>query len=157
MTLSRIRYGYTIGVGRIAMARQMYVISASDVVHAVHYLDGLLRNAGIQFADDVDPQEAVAEFQASCEISSKSKRAASLNEWAEHYLDSNAWKRLKLAIRKRRERRTKGEEAGRSVTMSLKAHELLKRLAARDAVTLSAALEQHLPQILNRRAKHNRK
>lgn len=139
------------------MARDRYVITATDVVHAAHYLDGQIRASGIQFADEVDSQVAAAEFEDSFGIRAKSKRAASLNEWAEHYLDSNAWKRMKLAIRKRRERRAKGEEAGRSVTLSLKAHELLKRLSDRDNVTLSAALEKHLPQLLNRRTSTNRK
>ncbi len=129
------------------MARPMYTITASDVTHARAYLEPRIRNFDVGIAENVSHRSAERAFAEAAQEPRKEKRAALLNAWCEKYLSSDEWSKLKLAIRKRRERRIRTDQ--KTVTISGRAYSLLAKLALRDEVTYSEALEKHLQRALN--------
>lgn len=131
------------------MPRAKYTITEADASHAQAYLEGQIRSYSLQLND---PSAARRSFERAIALESKEARAVGLNTWAEKYLDSGDWKKLKSAILKRRARRKNGD-CTTQLTLSNKAHKLLVRLARRDNVTLSEAVESHVPKILNRAAR----
>lgn len=128
------------------MPRQNYTITTSDVVHATAYLEHQVRNFGIEFDE---PQKARRSFKRTIGKEVRSDRAVALNNWCEKYLTTEDWRKLKASILKRRSRRRAGDTT-KQLTVSRKAHRLLTRLAKRDNVTLSVAIETHVPKLLNR-------
>lgn len=130
------------------MPRTKYVITADDCIHAELYLSRRIRNFEIEFRDDTDSMNAEGEYQNATNQRKNSKRAEQLNAWCEMYLTSTDWKRLKSAIRKRRERLQHLDEQ-KTVTVSARSHELLSKLAQRDDVTYSELLEHYLAKALN--------
>lgn len=129
------------------MARPKYTITAADVVHAGTYLANRLRNLDVRFGDDVSLRTAERAFTEAVAVPRKEKRAVQVNAWCEKYLSSAEWATLKLAIRKRRERRVRTDL--KTVTISARAHDLLSKVAERDEVTYSEVLEKYLLKALN--------
>lgn len=124
------------------MARPRYTITAADVVHAGTYLANRLRNMDVRFDEDVSYKTAERKFTEAAAELRREKRAVQVNAWCEKYLSSAEWATLKLAIRKRRERRVRTDL--KTVTISARAFELLSKLSARDDVTYSDVLEKYL-------------
>ncbi len=133
---------------RSAMPRDNYVITSDDEFHATFYLSGRLRNYGFKFRDSVSSAQAEGDYRAATSEKTKSARAGALNVWCERYLSKADWRRLKTAVRKRRERWRRSEET-KTVTLSAKAHNLLTQVSKRDNVTFSQALEHYLSKVLN--------
>ncbi len=130
------------------MPRDNYIITSDDECHATFYLSGQLRNYGFKFRDSVSSTQAGSDYRAASSEKTKSTRAAALNVWCEKYLSKSDWRRLKTAVRKRRERWRRSEET-KTVTISAKGHRLLKQVSKRDNVTFSQALEHYLSKALN--------
>ena len=130
------------------MPRDNYIITSDDECHATFYLSGQLRNYGFKFRDSASSTQAGSDYRAAAIEKTKSTRAAALNVWCEKYLSTSDWRRLKTAIRKRRERWRRSEET-KTVTISAKGHKLLKQVSKRDNVTFSQALEHCLSKALN--------
>ncbi|QDV81254.1 Macrodomain Ter protein [Stieleria magnilauensis] len=130
------------------MPRAKYIVTAEDVVHATFYISGRLQVAGFAWPESVSHDDARREFVAAADIKAKHGRAAAVNTWCETYLSTDDWKRLKLAIRKRRYRKEHHDEQ-QTITVSKKAHDLLSKVASRDSVTFSEALEHYLSKALN--------
>ena len=130
------------------MPRDNYIITSDDEFHATFYLSGRLRNYGFKFRDSVSSAQAEGDYRAAISEKTKSARAAALNVWCERYLSKADWRRLKTAVRKRRERWRRSEET-KTVTLSAKAHKLLTQISKRDTVTFSQALEHYLAKALN--------
>lgn len=130
------------------MARPKYEITAADVTNAKSYLQSKLRNYRIELGEDVSYYNAEQEFLKAGEEKRKEKRAELVNAWCEKYLSSQEWYKLKLAIRKRRERLKRHNDL-KTVTISARAFELLSKLATRDDVTYTEVLEHYLPKALN--------
>ena len=130
------------------MPRENYIITSDDEFHATFYLSGQLRNYGFKFRDSVSSTQAESDYRAAAGEKTKATRAASLNVWCERYLSKADWRRLKTAVRKRRERWRRSEET-KTVTLSAKAHRLLTQISKRDTVTFSQALEHYLAKALN--------
>lgn len=131
------------------MARPRYTVTAADVVHAGTYLANRLRNQDVRFGDDVSYRAAEQEFTEAAAVPRKEKRAVQVNAWCEKYLSSAEWATLKLAIRKRRERRVRTDL--KTVTISARAFDLLSKTSTRDGVTYSEVLEKYLLKALNAR------
>ena len=131
-----------------AMPRDNYIITSDDEFHATFYLSGQLRNYGFKFRDSVSSTQAESDYRAAASEKTKSTRAAALNVWCEKYLSKSDWRRLKTAVRKRRERWRRSEET-KTVTISAKGHKLLKQVSKRDKVTFSQALELYISKALN--------
>ena len=129
------------------MPRAKYAITAEDLMHAVLYLNARIRNYDLEFRDDIDELTAESEYREATSARKKESRAVQLNAWCEKYLTSVDWARLKSAIRKRRER-TQRDGEQKTVTVSAESHRLLSRLAERDHVTYSEALEHYLGKAL---------
>jgi len=129
------------------MPRAKYQITEDDFQHASFYLSGRLRNYGIEFTDSVNSSKAERQYYEATEAKSRKKKAESLNLWAEKYLSSQEWTKLKVAVRKRRQRWSTYDEQ-KTVTISAKAHKLLSRVAERDQVTYSEALEHYLAKAI---------
>ncbi len=125
------------------MAQLAYTITAADAVHAYAYLEGKLLL--LSYQNEVSPMAAAKQFQRI--EGTKAERAEQLNAWCD-MLTEKEWHRLRLAIRKRRQRKA---GALSSITVSVKAHQLLAKLAKRDNVTLSQALEQFAAKALSAR------
>lgn len=138
------------------MARPKYTITASDVAHANFYLSTRLLMQGFAFGESVPSKVAEKEFREAIEEKGKDKRATRLNAWCEKYLDSKEWAKLKLAIRKRRERLGRHAEL-KTVTISAKAFELLAKISERDEVTYSDTLEHYLQVAFKGKARKYRK
>ncbi len=83
------------------------------------------------------------QLRAFTESKGRKNKAESLNLWAEKYLSSEEWNKLKTAVRKRRQRWANDDDQ-KTVTISAKAHKLLSRIANRDEVTFSEVLEHYL-------------
>lgn len=129
------------------MARPRYTITAADVVHAGTYLANRLRNMDVRFDESVSYKMAERAFTEAVAEPRKENRAVQVNTWCEKYLSSAEWATLKLAIRKRRERRVRTDL--KTVTISARAFELLSKLSTRDQGTYSEVLEKHLLKALN--------
>ncbi len=126
------------------MPRTKYQITADDCQHARFYLSGKLRNYDIEIDDYA---KAEKDYQEATLAKGRKKEAELLNAWAEKYLASEEWHKLKAAIRKRRQRwEHYGEQ--KTITISTKAHKLLNRIAERDQVTFSEVLEHYLSKAI---------
>ena len=132
------------------MPRPKYAITSDDLAHARSYLELQLRTFGIVLRDGVTLKHAELELVTAATQGTKTDRARQVNAWCERYLSSAEWRKLKIAIRKRRERRKNGERI-RTVTVSALSHEYLTKLAKRDNVTFSKVLEKYLGQVLKRK------
>lgn len=124
------------------MSRSKYRINADDVNHAADYLTSRLQSFALELGD-VSTKTAKKGFDEAVAVRSKNMRADLLNAWCEEYLNDKEWAKLKMAIRKRRERKSRAGEI-ESVTISTKAFVLLRKLANRDNVTYSKTLEKYL-------------
>lgn len=116
------------------MPRDNYIITSDDECHATFYLSGRLRNYGFKFRDSVSSTQAESDYRGAANEKTKATRAAALNVWCERYLSKADWRRLKSAVRKRRERWRRCEET-KTVNLSAKAHKVLKQISKRDSVT----------------------
>ena len=130
------------------MPRPRYQITDDDFLHAEFYLTVRIRNLRITFAKGISSIDAAADYQDAVRTDGKTKRLELLNSWCERYLSGTEWKRLKSAIRKRRERFRRADEQ-KTVTITAKAHRLLSQLAERDNVTFSGILEHYLGNAVN--------
>ena len=130
------------------MPRDNYIITSDDEFHATFYLSGQLRNYSFKFRDSVSTAQAERDYRTAASEKTKATRAAALNVWCERYLSKADWRKLKTAVRKRRERWRRSEET-KTVTLSAKAHRLLAQISKRDTVTFSQALEHYLSKALN--------
>jgi len=130
------------------MPRDNYIITSDDEFHATFYLSGQLRNYGFKFLDSVSSTQAESDYRDAASEKTKATRAAALNVWCERYLSKADWRRLKSAVRKRRERWRRSDET-KTVTISAKAHKLLTQVSNRDDVTFSQTLEHYLSKALN--------
>ncbi len=124
------------------MSRLKYAIAEADVVHASEYLRPLLLMRSFELRQNVSYKVAERDFHAAVVSPSKEERAKELNAWCEKYLKAPIWAKLKLAIRKRRERKTSSDIT--SISVSKKAFDLVRKLAKRDEVTYSEAIEKYL-------------
>lgn len=120
------------------MAQVPYAITSDDVNHANSYLASRLYL--IEYQENVSASVAAKRFMAIA--GSKAERAEQLQQWCD-MLTEREWRRLRLAIRKRRQRAKEGQCMS-SMTVSTRAKDALAKIAIRDGVTLSQALEQVL-------------
>ena len=81
------------------MAQIAYTITLADSQHAYAYLESKLFT--LTYKDEISPMAAAKQFRAIA--SGKAQRALELNAWCD-MLTENEWHRLRLAIRKRRQR-----------------------------------------------------
>lgn len=130
------------------MARERYTITPDDEYHATFYLNDRIRNYDIKFLNSVSYSVAETDYRAAVDEKSKGKRAAAINAWCEKYLPGSDWRRLKAAIRKRRERWLHSEDV-KTIAISFKAHQLLVKLSKRDNVTFSESMERYLGKALD--------
>jgi macrodomain Ter protein organizer (MatP/YcbG family) len=91
------------------VSRPKYAIAEADVVHASEYLRPLLLMRSLELRQNVSYKVAERDFHAAVVSPSKEERAKALNAWCEKYLKAPIWAKLKLAIRKRRERKTSSD------------------------------------------------
>ena len=129
------------------MPKKKYCVTDSDYNHARFYLADKLRDYGIQFAEEVSIASARDEFITVTDGGEKKGRANRLNSWCEKYLNGHEWRKLKAAIRKRRERW--GNHEAKSIMITVEAHKLLSGIAKRDNVTFSEVLEYVLLRTAN--------
>lgn len=130
------------------MPLKEYCNTADDEWHAMFYLSGRLRNHGLEFRDSASSADAENEYRIAANEPTRNQRAAALNAWCERYLSKADMRKLKTAVRKRRER-WRRTEAMKTVTISAKAHKLLTQLSERDTVTFSRVLEHYLAKAVN--------
>ena len=136
------------------MSRPKYAITAADVAHASDYLRPLLQTCSFELRTDVSYRVAERDFNAAIELRGKEERAIELNAWCEKYLTSSTWAKLKLSIRKRRERKTRRGETT-TITITTQAGELLRKVSERDNVTYSETLEFYLAKALQGKARNS--
>jgi macrodomain Ter protein organizer (MatP/YcbG family) len=109
---------------------QNYPITALDVVHAGEYLRPLLLMRSFESRQNVSCKKiAERDFDLAMALPGKDERAGELNVWCEKHLKAPVWGKLKLAIRKRRERKSSQDK---TITISAKAFEVIRKLANRD-------------------------
>lgn len=125
------------------MARPRYTIQPSDWFYAWSYLGTRVGNRNLELLHDQSYSKASRDFDKVHSVGRDTERAKALNAWAEQYLTRGEWLKLKLAIRKRRQRWASSDQTA-TITISRKAHEKLSYLAKREQVTLTQALEKLL-------------
>ena len=131
------------------MPRAKYSITKEDLTHAYLYLSDRLRSWSVEFIEEAQG-EPESEFDKAVDQSKykPAERVVNLNAWCEKYLPTDEWTKLKHAIRKRRQRQQNyGDQT--TVTISTEAHKYLSRVAERDDVTLSEAVEYYLQKAWN--------
>jgi macrodomain Ter protein organizer (MatP/YcbG family) len=131
------------------MARPRYRITAADVVHAANYLKPLLQTFAFELRRDASYKTADREFFEAASSKSKDERAEQLNAWCEKYLMAKTWGKLKLSIRKRRERKSRIGQL-KSLSITSQAFDLIEKLAKRDQITYSEAIERHMGRALRK-------
>ena len=112
------------------------------------YLVDKLQTQLLEVALQLSSAEAKAEYFGIVHGGQRKGRAERLKAWCEKYLTKAEWLKLKSAVRKRRERWAMHDEV-KTITISLKAHQLLSRIATRDNVTFSDVLERVLGKAAN--------
>lgn len=130
------------------MARARYTIIDSDYTHACAYIEDKLQKQEFAFCRERSIDTAKAELFQIVHSSQRKGRADRLNEWCEKHLAKADWLKLKVGIRKRRERWARHDEL-KTVAISAKAHQLLTKIAKRDNVTFSEVLEHLLARAAN--------
>lgn len=130
------------------MPREEYSITTVDEMHATFYLGDKLRNRDLRFQKSDFYSSAESDFRTAVDKKTTHSRTAALNSWCKKYLSEADSGKLKVAVRKRRERWRRGDET-KTITISAKAHKVLTRISKRDNVTFSQALENHLGKALN--------
>ena len=130
------------------MARAMYTITDSDYTHACAYIEDKLQKQEFAFCHKRSMDTARSELFDIVHSSQRQWRAEQLNEWCEKHLGKADWLKLKVGIRKRRERWARHDEL-KSVAISAKAHRLLTSISKRDSVTFSEILEHLLLRAAN--------
>lgn len=130
------------------MARPAYKITFDDFRHTTAYLSSRIREFELEFRD-LDVMETAKDEYLKISRSRPSNAAAErLQAWCDEYLSEEEWERTKSSIRKRRQRWAPPQPL-KTITITQKAHRLLRELAKRDDVTLSAAIERYMPAVLN--------
>lgn len=130
------------------MPREAYSITTNDETHATFFLGDRLRNRDLRFQDSDFHASAESDFRNAVDKKTTHARIAALNSWCKKYLSETDSRKLKVAVRKRRERWRRGDEQ-KTITISAKAHKVLTQISKRDKVTFSQALENHLRKALN--------
>jgi len=130
------------------MPREEYSITADDEIHATFYLGDRLRNRDFRFQDSDFYSSAERDFRTAVDKKTVHARIAALNSWCKKYLSDADRSKLKVAVRKRRERWRRGDEQ-KTITISARAHKVLTQISTRDNVTFSKVLEHYLGKALN--------
>lgn len=129
------------------MPRPKFCITVDNLMHAARYLDGRLGSQAFM-PRSMLPQEG-REFINEILMSPKSAGTAEqLQAWCTDNLEPKVLRALQLAVRKRRQRTRTNDF--RVLTVSSRAYGLLSKLAKRDHVTLSQALEKSIEKSLRR-------
>lgn len=119
------------------MPRPKFRITVDNLLHAARYLDGRLGSLSI-VPRTMSAQEGRM-FIGEILMSPKSEESADrLQTWCVANLDAKSVLSLQVAIRKRKQRTA---DKLRVLTVSITAYTLLCKIAKRDNVTLSDALE----------------
>jgi macrodomain Ter protein organizer (MatP/YcbG family) len=118
------------------MPRPRTGIPAGDLSHALKYLV-----TKVQLFEIKTTNKQRSELSLIRSNGTKAEQLIALNQWCEQVLSTDQWASLKTAIRKRRQRKLHDDI---TITISRKAHAKLTRVAERDNVTLSQAIERNL-------------
>ena len=129
------------------MPRPKFRITVDNLMHAARYLDGRLGSQAF-VPSSMSAQEGRT-FVNQILMSPKTQESAErLQTWCSDNLEPKVMRALQLAVRKRKQRtRTTNY---RVLTVSSNAYGLLRKLAKRDNVTLSQALEKSIERSLRR-------
>ena len=114
------------------MPRQRYRITAADVRVVHRWIRERLRN-------DRWPQDW-PRLTAWDKFPYEKPTVKALQRWCDRFLDTKQWKQLQAVIRSAR----RDPSRYRTVRLSRNAHEILRKLARRDKLTLSEVIEQYL-------------
>ena len=137
--------GATMATRRPTMGRPKFRIAVDDLMHAARYLDGRLGSLAV--APLTMPVQEARRFFSEILMSPKSESSATrLQEWCDENLEPATLRLLQIAVRKRRQRTRTNDY--RVVTISNNAYHQLCKLAKRDNVTLSKALERSVTKLL---------
>lgn len=129
------------------MPRPKFRITVDNLMHAARYLDGRL--GSLAFVPRSMSVQEGRSFVNEILMSPKSEGSAErLHTWCVDNLEPKVMRALQLAVRKRKQR-TRTTDA-RVLTVSSRAYGLLSKLAKRDHVTLSQALEKSIERSLRR-------
>lgn len=126
------------------MPQLQYRITADDRLHVRSYINDQIKFLTIEYNKDVDRSEAKKAWD---ELNEKKYTADQLQTWCDQYLSKAGWSKMRIAVRKRRQRWAQVDET-KTITISVQAHNLLRQLAERDQVTFSEVLEKVLARNL---------
>jgi macrodomain Ter protein organizer (MatP/YcbG family) len=114
------------------MPRPRYRITAADVRVVHRWVRERLR-------DNTWPEDW-PRFTAWDKFPYEKPTVKKLQRWCDRFLDTKQWKQLQAVIRAGR----RDPSRYRSVRLSRKAHEILRKLAMRNKLTLSEVIERYL-------------
>jgi predicted DNA-binding ribbon-helix-helix protein len=119
------------------MPRQRYRITAADVKPVHRWIRERLRN-------DAWPEDW-PRLTAWDKFPYEKPTVKTLQRWCDRFLDAQQWKQLQAVIRSAR----RDPSRYRTVRLSRNAHEILRKLARRDKLTLSEVIKRYLSSIDN--------
>lgn len=120
------------------MPRPKFRITVDNLLHAARYLDGRLGSLSI-VPLSMSAQEGRTFVSEILMLPKSEELANRLQVWCDANLDAKSMRSLQMAIRKRKQRTS--SDSHRVLSVTTKAYGLLSKLAKRDKVTLSQALE----------------
>lgn len=126
------------------MPRPKFRITVDNLMHAARYLDGRLGSLALT-PRTMSAQKGMMFVSEILMSPNTAETAAKLQVWCDENLEPEALGSLQTAIRKRKQRMA---DNFRVLTVSVSAYNLLGKLAKRDNVTLSQALERSVERAL---------
>lgn len=130
------------------MPKEILGLSVDDLTHAVGYLQTRIQLGELSYRDKDEARKIEADFYELASARKSQQKATDLTEWCSRNLTRTEWNRLRVAIRKRRERWSKFKDQ-KTIVVSAKVHKLLSKIALRDNVTFCDVLETVLLRAAN--------
>jgi macrodomain Ter protein organizer (MatP/YcbG family) len=125
------------------MAKPKYKITNNDYDTAERWMERKASALSLGNENRELSRQAMKDFEIQIKSSG---RLEALNAWAEKYLSTEEWVKMKNAIRAQRKRQSDQRSFQRkiSIDISVTASCILREISKRDNVTLSQVIEKYL-------------
>jgi hypothetical protein len=127
----------------IAMTRPKTAIPNEEITTAISYIKRRLRTRKIELVGDPSLATVEKELNSIVTARNKQERVATFDRWCLDYLTDADRSKLRTSLRKHRQRLHKRGNAAQ-VSMTVKAFDLLKKVASRENLNYSQVLEKYL-------------
>lgn len=127
----------------IEMTRPKTAIPNEEITTAINYIQRRLRTKKIELVGDPNLANVERELNGIVTARNKQERVTAFEKWCLDYLTDADRSKLRTSLRKHRQRLHKRGNAAQ-VSMTVRAFDLLKKVASRENLTYSQVLEKYL-------------